>query len=143
MTILVYTSQQNRAREEIRTSITRALKDQRQLAIVDSVLKLRERLLQPCLEERPNIVLLHFVHQSELEAILGLQNLLRNMKLIIVLPEQSREIVTKAHKLHPRYLTFIHSDYSAVTDVLRKMLKNQESADSLSRRRFKQVDACA
>ena len=139
MTILVYSSQKNKAGKDIQTAVARSLKDQSQLRMVASLSELRQWLIQPRVDEASSIVVLNLAHQAELEEMLTVQNLLRKQRLIIVLPEQNAEIVTKAHRLHPRFLSFINGNNSAITDVLNKMQKIEQTVNSPGRKKMNQA----
>ena len=67
-------------------------------------------------------VLVAATHQ-ELETFLALQALLDDVRIILILPDRDRETVSKGHKLYPRFLSYIDSDFNDVTAVLGKMLE--------------------
>lgn len=142
MTILVYSSQQNKAGNDIQTAIASSLKDHSQLRMVGSITELRLWLLQPRIAEKSCIVVLIPGHLSELEEMINLQSILRKQRLVIVLPEHNAEIVTKAHRLHPRFLSFTDSECSAITDVLSKMQKNIQITFGQDRKKINQAVAC-
>jgi hypothetical protein len=59
---------------------------------------------------------------SELMEISALRNLLSDVRVILILPNRDAETVHAGHALHPRFMSYIDSDVSIVTSVLRKML---------------------
>lgn len=67
--------------------------------------------------------------EHELNSLLPFKDLLLRMPVILVLPNNSREVVAKGHSLRPRFVTFADSDFSDVRDVLQKMLGRMENVD--------------
>ena len=82
-----------------------------------------ERLRHP-VDER-NIVLLLVPDRHELERIATLQLLLSNVRVILIAPSQDPETVATAHRLRPRFLTYVDSDYSDISAVLKRMLDQE------------------
>lgn len=53
-----------------------------------------------------------------------MQDLLKDIRTILVLPDRSKDTVGKAFKLLPRFLTYTDEGVGMVTAVLKKMLSN-------------------
>ena len=60
--------------------------------------------------------------QNDLSDILSIHNVLRDIRLILILPDHERTTISKGHKLYPRFVSYIDSDFSDVTAVLDKMI---------------------
>lgn len=58
----------------------------------------------------------------ELEQLLAMNNLLRDFRLILILPDSSPETVARGHTLMPRYLASIDRDLHEVVGVLGRMI---------------------
>ena len=63
---------------------------------------------------------------SDLGAFVSFQDLLEGFPLLLVLPERSDAVCLKGHQLHPRYISYVDSDFSDVVAVLRKMVDRQD-----------------
>ncbi|MBU2515376.1 hypothetical protein KJ966_29015 [bacterium] len=63
--------------------------------------------------------------KQDLLDLISIRELLRKSKLILLLPDTSRELVEIAHTLYPRYLDSIRSSFSNIGSVLSKMLDNR------------------
>lgn len=61
--------------------------------------------------------------RSELDCLLAVKDLLADMRLILVLPDNHPQTLSKAHALSPRFITFVESGMAALTSVVEKMLK--------------------
>lgn len=62
--------------------------------------------------------------ESELAALVGMRHLLRDMRLILILPGSLRPEIphARAHMLRPRFVTFADKNLEEVTAVLWKMM---------------------
>lgn len=63
--------------------------------------------------------------KKDLFDLLSIQDLLKNSKLVLLLPDDSEETLEVAHLLYPRYLDSIESDYTNLRAVLFKMINFQ------------------
>ena len=63
-------------------------------------------------------------NEKELNELLVFKDLLNGSPLILILADQKREMVTKALKLYPRFLSYQHCDFKDVLLVLKKMIPN-------------------
>jgi hypothetical protein len=59
--------------------------------------------------------------EKDLQDLLPIKDLLRNSKLILLLPDETDELFDIGHTLYPRYLKTVRSDYSHIAAVLAKM----------------------
>ena len=92
-----------------------------QTACCSSLEELDDFLRQPA-TSRP-IGLLLPSNDGELAALIGVRHLFRDMRLILILPEQ-REPADRhpnPHELHPRFIGYADGDLSNITAVLWKM----------------------
>jgi hypothetical protein len=72
--------------------------------------------------KEPTIAVLYATNRRELSKILAIQNLLFDIHIILILPDNTDETVSIGHKLHPRFLSYVDSDFKDVTAVLKKMI---------------------
>jgi hypothetical protein len=83
-----------------------------------------------------SIAVLAAASRVELQEILSRIDLLRDLRIIVIAPDQEAETTAIAHQLRPRYLTYLNGDFGVLAAVLRKMvtghLSNGEPASSLS-----------
>ncbi len=66
---------------------------------------------------------------GELAALIGIRHLLRDMRIILVLPPNQDPQISpaSAHMLRPRFISYADGDMSDVTAVLYKMLGNHSA----------------
>ena len=81
---------------------------------------LSQRFREPA--EGQRIVLLSALNQQDLSSIQSIRSLLSDESIIIILPDREADTITIGHSLHPRFLTYIDSDFAELTGVLVKML---------------------
>ena len=91
------------------------------LEVYRSLEGLSQRLAQPF--DDLGVAVLMAGNHEELMNIFSIRDLLRDLQIILVIPDQKEETVALAHQLRPRLLTYIDGDLSMITIVLGKMLK--------------------
>ena len=82
---------------------------------------LSARLRQPL--DDPAIAVLIAQTWGELANFLQIRNLLRDVRVVLVLPDRDAETIAKGHVLQPRFFSYLDSDAGEVTAVVEKMLK--------------------
>lgn len=73
-----------------------------------------------------DVILLSPASKEELSRILALQDLLSDMRIILVLPDRDEETVAMGHRLRPRMVTYNDGDYLDVAAVLTRMNEKPE-----------------
>ena len=76
------------------------------------------------------ILILMPTNRLELSAMSTLLTDFRNVRLVLVLPDEEEETITIAHRMRPRFLTYSSGDYSELREVLMKMLKDSAKGES-------------
>ena len=74
----------------------------------------------------PEVVLLMPENRLELSGVYALLDELRDVRLVLVLPDGEDETIAMAHRLRPRFVTYANKDYSELQQVLQKMLKKDQ-----------------
>lgn len=76
------------------------------------------------LHEDEYVVILNASCMDEFKDILSMRELLRDIKSILILPDNSQETVAKGHLLRPRFISDSQSNFHDVAAVLSRMLDN-------------------
>ena len=100
--------------------MTKSLLPAEKIRVFRTVDELSRGLHQPGV--RPNILILLADNRKALSECLSLNDLLWDLRIILVLPDRDSETVSKGCTLYPRYLTYADSDFMDVASVLEKML---------------------
>lgn len=74
------------------------------------------------LENKPKVAVLAAGNWQELEGLWSLRPFLHNTHLVLVLPDGKVETLSRAHRLRPRFLTYLTDNFTELVPVLRKML---------------------
>jgi hypothetical protein len=82
----------------------------------------KERLRKPV--EPGSIVVLAVANREELQRMQVLRDLLTEISIILVIPDQKKGTIELAHLLLPRFLSEKNSDFADLEIVLGKMFKN-------------------
>ncbi|MDQ5985193.1 MAG: hypothetical protein CSYNP_00898 [Syntrophus sp. SKADARSKE-3] len=80
---------------------------------------LQKRLHQPLVN--PYIFVILASSAGELSEIVALREVLKDRRIILVLPDGNPETIAQGHSLRPRFLTCVDSDFVEVLAVLGKM----------------------
>jgi purine-binding chemotaxis protein CheW len=87
-----------------------------------------------------DLAVLSAASQEELQDIVSLEDLLRGIRLILVLPDGQPETIAKAHTLYPRFLSYVDGDFRDVAAVLAKMMKSVNSERGVDPRERRTVE---
>lgn len=92
----------------------------KQFETFHSIGALAERLGKlPC---NVKVAVLFAVTREEFAEILSLGDLMRDVKTILVLADQDKDTITKAHSLRPRYISWLDNEFGNVPTVLKRMV---------------------
>jgi hypothetical protein len=80
-----------------------------------------QRLREPA--EGQRIVLLSASSRQDLSLIQSIRSLLSDESIIIILPDREGDTIAMGHSLHPRFLTYVDSDFTDLAGVLLRMLR--------------------
>jgi len=119
MNVLVYTKYmsetEKRLQEVIQVHVPGA-----NIEICSTIDSLSRRLKMP--ENDQMIAVLLLASRKDLFEMLSICDLLREIRIIIILPDRDEDTIANGHKLHPRFLSYIDNDFMDVAAVLGKML---------------------
>lgn len=65
--------------------------------------------------------------EAELDLLIAMRHLLRDRRVVLVLPDAKARTVSHGHLLRPRYVSYADGDLSDVTAVISKMLGNHKT----------------
>ena len=119
--VLYYKGHGNEDAERLKT-ILEATVSKRRLDIHETVESLSRTLRQ--MGNGVVITVLFVGGREDLENILAISDLLHDIYTILILPDGDPEILTNVHKLRPRFLSYVHSNFVDVATVLDKMYAN-------------------
>lgn len=86
---------------------------------------LHRRLCQP--RNGLTIAVLVAATGEELWELLAMRDLLADLRLILVLPDRSRETIAAGHRMVPRFLSYVDSGLEEVGAVLEQMLQHDKN----------------
>ena len=68
------------------------------------------------------VAVLFAANHEELTGILSLENLMEDVKVILILKDAEKDTIVKAHMLRPRYITWLDSGLSDIVTVFNRMI---------------------
>ena len=116
----------NRLRWQVESSLPGNLPE-----TFNSVTHLSRRLCRPYARRRETIGVLFAADRQDLANLLSIRDLLDDVRIILVLPDDKKETVSAGHRLRPRYISYAGGNFEDVAAVLNKMqersLMNEKS----------------
>jgi hypothetical protein len=70
------------------------------------------------------IVILVANSKKELSGFFSIRDQLSDMRTVLILPDREDDTLSQGHALYPRFLSYIDSDFAALSKVLEKMFNN-------------------
>jgi len=119
MASIVYTPSINELERRFLALLEMAIPRKR-FEVCYSIGELSTRLGMPL--SNVKVAVFFAVTQTEITRILSLGDLMANVKSIIVLSDEDKDTIAKAHTLQPRYVTWIDCDLIDVVTVTKRMV---------------------
>lgn len=91
-----------------------------------TIQSLVKSLREPVGEE--NIAVLLASDRKDLQDFLSIQHLFRDVPLILLVSDHSRETMAMAHQLRPRFISSLQGDYGPTIEVLQKIRRGQRQS---------------
>jgi len=123
MTLLYYRPAQNTTAEKLQAIIETEFPEEN-LEVYYTTEDLSERLRQHIRINCAAVILAEDIY--DLRSLFDLKSLLKDIRIILVLPDRTEEIISMGYKLHPRFLSYTDSDFSDVAVVLKKIIELME-----------------
>ncbi len=119
MELLFYSGKNQQSRERV-LNIIRGLVPEKKIGNYTTVENLCNRLRQ--FRDDKMLAILMAATQEELVDVILIHDLLVDIPIILVLPNREKETISKGTKLHPRFISYMDSDFSDIQAVLEKMV---------------------
>jgi hypothetical protein len=100
-----------------------ALVTKKETVICRTVDSLSGALRQP--QNHLSLAVLIAASEEELNELVGLRDLLEYVPIVLVLPNRRVQTIAQGHRLRPRFLTDVDSDWIDIAAVLSKMLSHK------------------
>ena len=123
MNLLVYATKSDGVAQHLQQVIEEIV-PKKNLEIYRNFNSLSYRLQQPM--NGLKIAILLADSDQDLTDFLSLQDLLSELRIILILPDREPGMFAKAHILRPRFMTYTDSDFEDIKAVLNKMVKGQK-----------------
>jgi hypothetical protein len=130
MSLIYYRPSQNIVAERLQFIIESEIPNQH-LETFYSIEGLSERLSQSSRGNCAAIILAEDI--TDLEKLFALRNLLMDIRIILILPDRSEEVVSMGYKLRPRFLSYSDGEFTEVAVVLKKMITLMEGNPDISK----------
>lgn len=120
MRLLLYSPVKEGIGKQLRRMIEE-LVSKNNMEIYQSVESLSLRLRQPA-NNGPIAAVLLAAKRGDLTELLSIRDLLRDIRIILVLPDRDEDTIAKAHTLRPRFVSYSDGNFTDVCSVLGRMI---------------------
>ena len=86
-----------------------------------------QRLRKPTFDI--DVFILIASNKKQLSEVLLIKERLRDIKIILILPDRESDSISRGHEVYPRFVSYIDSDFKEVGAVMEKMVKNKHSEE--------------
>ncbi len=131
MSLLVYAAKSDAVARHLQQVIEEVVPKEK-FKVCTSVSSLSKRLQQPMNGLKFAVVMAD--SDQTLADIISLQELLAQLRIILILPDRTAGAFSKAHALGPRFVTYVDSDFEDVKAVLGKMVNSPRAVAAKSRK---------
>jgi len=118
MSVLLYLPKKEKTEDELLRIIQEAIPDQ-VIEICSSIGGLSDKLHQPVPDV--SVAVLYVKNRAELMEIIYFNDLLDELKVVLVLPDSDLDVLEKAYILCPRFIAVAENDFKHLGSVLKKM----------------------
>lgn len=130
MNFFIYSRKSREAANRLRGQVESCLQGNA-TETFNSVVHLSRRLCLPHVRRGETIGVLFAADRQDLANLLSIQDLLDDVRIILVLPDDKKKTVSAGHRLRPRYISYADGNFEDIAAVLNKMMKrslmNKES----------------
>lgn len=128
MKLMMYTKQPDQAAGRLKPVLD-SLAQEEESKTFSSINRLKNDLLKPV--NGSTILVIIASDVEELSDFCKMKNLLRKVKLILVLPDRKAETLELGYKLEPRFLIYRDSCLATIYAVVQKMLHRWSGGDNI------------
>ena len=133
--VLLYYPEKSGRGPELERLLSRELEEER-LEVRRTMSGLISTLRNPRRLKEPAVFVI--AGRKELARLLSLKSLLNGVRLILILPDRTEETVALAHRLHPRFLSYLDSEFAPVIMVVRRLMDTSRKAKARPAQREKE-----
>ena len=134
MKLFLYTTASQGVAEQVRTVLQSSVPEGG-IEVYRTINDLSRRLRLP--KDDPTIVVVLPASREDILDLLAIRHLFRNVRIILVVPDLEDETIALAHRLRPRFLSYIGGNFSGLATVVDRMFGSYDQ--SLSRKKNQNI----
>ena len=123
MNLLLYTTVSQEVAERVKTVLKPSVPEGT-IEVYRTINDLSRRLRLP--KDDPTIVVVLPARREDILDLLAIRHLFRNVRIVLVVPDIEDETIALAHRLRPRYLSYIDGNFMGLSTVVNKMFKGYD-----------------
>jgi hypothetical protein len=102
-------------------SVIEDMESTQEVCVYRDISELRRELHRP--GKQLKLIVLYAADRNDLESILLLNDLLRDIRIVLILPDLDEATVSLAHRLHPRFLAPADTDKAELRTILGNLFR--------------------
>ena len=126
MTLFLYAPETTAPWEDVEKALAATVVPDGNFEIFRTINDLSRKLRQP--KKDLMIIVLFLSDREDMLDVLNIQHLFRNTRVILVVPDLDEKTIAMAHRLRPRYLTYVNGNFPALRTVVEKMREGYAQA---------------
>ncbi len=126
MQLIIFSSPLNMIGHNLQKGM-QGMTDQFQLNTFGDIPSLVAHLRKPMQED--TLCILIPADNHDLHRLNTIRHLMRDMRLILILPNRQAETISEGHSLRPRFVSYVDRPLTDVTAVVRKMFASTRSME--------------
>ncbi|MRR23589.1 hypothetical protein EG830_11495 [bacterium] len=125
MSILVYSNSDDQSLSDQLFKFITTMVPNSRVDFLQTMHALRERVQQ--LSKEIDVAILVAKDSEQLCELVSLKDFLEGVRIILILPDQKKETVSRATRLFPSFISTLDSGLDTVGEVLKKMIKVRDA----------------
>lgn len=136
MNLFIYSSKSKGATNRLRGRVESCMQGHTPETF-NSVAHLSHRFCRPYARGGDSIAVLYAADRQDLANLLSIRDLLDDVRIILILPDDKKETVSAGHRLRPRYISYAGGNFENVAAVLNKMMQRSLMNEKILRQGVK------
>lgn len=127
MKLLFYSSSKSQASKRVEKTILTII-PKSFIEIKQTLKSLSSRLMEPLGDL--SLAIIFIATQHEFSSLLAMKELLKHIRIILILPDRKKATISMGHRLGARFFSYKDGNFSDIAAVLRHLVEKSDAANS-------------